>query len=142
MVRCLAALAFWAAAWSVVLAQPADIGEADRRAIRQTIEAQLDAFRREDGPAAYSYASPEIQRQFQTPEMFMHMVRQGYPQVYRSREVDFRELVAARDAATQAVLLVGPDGDTAMALYRMQRQIDGSWRIDGCALLKSGEAAT
>ena len=141
MVRFFAALVLWAAAGSVVWAQPAELAEADRLAIRQTIERQLDAFRREDGPAAFSYASPEIQRQFQTPEVFMHMVRQAYPQVYRSREVDFRDLMAARDAATQAVLVVGPDGGTAMALYRMQR-IDGSWRIDGCALLKTGESAT
>ena len=143
MVRFLAALAFWIAACAAALAQTAELPEPDRQAIRRTIERQLEAFRRDDGAAAFSYASPEIQRQFRTPEAFMHMVRQGYPQVYRSTEVDFRDLVtAAEGAPMQAVLVVGPDGGTAMALYRMQKQPDGSWRIDGCALLKTEESAT
>lgn len=142
MVRLLAALAFWVAACAAASVQAAELQEADRQAIRRTIEGQLEAFRRDDGPAAFSYASPEIQRQFQTPELFMHMVRQGYPPVYRAREVDFRDLVAAEEAPIQAVLVVGPDGDTAMALYRMQKQPDGSWRIDGCTLLRTEESAT
>lgn len=143
MLRFLAALGFWVAACGGgALAQPGDLAEADRLAIRQTIERQLEAFRRGDGPAAFSYASPEIQRRFRTPEKFMQMVRQGYPQVYHAREADFRELATAADGATtQAVLVVGPKGGAALALYRMQKQPDGSWRIDGCALLRTEEAA-
>ena len=142
MVRLLTALVFWIAASAAALAQAVELPEADRQAIRRTIENQLEAFRRDDGAAAFSYASPEIQRQFRTPEAFRHMVRHGYPQVYRAAEVDFRDLVTAEGAPMQAVLVVGPDGGTAMALYRMQKQPDGSWRIDGCALLKTDEAAT
>lgn len=141
MVRFVAFL-FWLTAAGAAWAQSQDVGEADREAIRRTIERQLDAFRRDDGAAAFAVASPEIQRQFQTPEIFMHMVRQGYPQVYRPREVDFRDLVVAQGVPNQAVLIVGPDGSAAMAIYRMQKQQDGSWRIDGCALLKTGETAT
>ena len=126
------------AAW----AQPAELGEADRAAIREVIRGQLDAFRRDDGPAAFAYASPEIQRQFQTAELFMHMVRQGYPQVYWAREADFRDLETVGGAPTQLVLVVGANGTAALAAYRMQRQPDGSWRIDGCVLLRSGESAT
>jgi len=136
------ALVFWLASAGLAWAQAQDVGEADRQAIRSAIERQLDAFRRDDGAAAFAIASPEIQRQFQSPEMFMQMVRQGYPQVYRPREVDFRDLLVAEGAPNQAVLVVGPDGKAAMAIYRMQKQPDGSWRIDGCALLKTGETAT
>ena len=142
MTRFLAALALWIASCAAGWAQSAELGEPDRQAIRQIIGRQLDAFRRDDGQAAFSYASPEIQRQFQSPEAFMRMVRLAYPQVYRAREVDFRELLTAQGAPTQAVLVVGPDGGTAMALYRMEKQPDGSWRIDGCALLPSEESAT
>jgi ketosteroid isomerase-like protein len=142
MIRIVAALAFWIAACGAALGQAADLPQADREAIRATIEAQLDAFRHDDGAAAFSFASPDIQRQFRSPEVFMHMVRQGYPQVYRALEADFRELVTADGATLQAVLVVGPDGSTAMALYRMQKQSDGSWRIDGCTLLRTAETAT
>jgi hypothetical protein len=37
------------------------------------------------------------------------------------------------------VLLVGPDGKPVMALYAMERQPDGSWRIDGCMLGKADD---
>lgn len=136
------ALLVWLMSAGTAWAQSQEVGAADRQAIRQIIERQLDAFRRDDGAAAFAAASPEIQRQFQTPEIFMQMVRQGYPQVYRPREVDFRDLLVAEGVPNQAVLVVGPDGKAAMAIYRMQKQPDGSWRIDGCALVKTGETAT
>ncbi len=58
-------------------AQAQSLSSADRAAIRQVIEAQVDAFRRDDGSAAFGYASPTIQGMFGTPEIFMDMVRQG-----------------------------------------------------------------
>jgi Domain of unknown function (DUF4864) len=36
---------------------------------------------------------------------------------------------------TQPVLLVGPEGDFVVALYAMQRQRDGDWKILGCSLI-------
>src|SRR6185369_2536882 len=65
---------------------------ADRGAIRAVIEQQLAAFQRDDGEAAFAFASPGIRAQFQTAETFMSMVRSGYPPVYRPREVQFGEL--------------------------------------------------
>lgn len=142
MIRVVATLAVWLFAAGLAWAQPAELSEGDRAAIREVIRRQLDAFRREDGQAAFSYASPEIQRQFGTPEAFMRMVKHGYPHVYEAREADFRELAMAGGQPTQAVLVVGADGSTAMALYRMERQPDGSWRIDGCFLIRTEESAT
>ena len=79
---------------------------------------------------------------FGTTEAFMAMVRDGYPQVYRPREVEFRDLADIGGRLTQRVLLVGPDGDVVVAHYFMQRQPDGAWRIDGCVLAGSVESAT
>ena len=75
----------------VVLAAPAPspAAEADAAAIRQVVEAQLAAFQRDDGVAAFGYASPSIQEQFNNPDVFMEMVRTGYAPVYRPREVEF-----------------------------------------------------
>ncbi len=117
------------------------LSDADRSSIRDVIESQLAAFQRDDGAQAFSYASPTVRRQFVTPERFMHMVRTGYPPVYRPREVEFRDLVVAGDVPAQKVLLVGPDGVPVMAIYPMQRQADGSWKIDGCFLVAVGDQA-
>ena len=117
------------------------LSDADRSSIRDVIESQLAAFQRDDGAQAFSYASPTVRRQFVTPERFMHMVRTGYAPVYRPREVEFRDLVMAGDVPVQKVLLVGPDGVPVMAIYPMQRQADGSWKIDGCMLVGVGSKA-
>ena len=63
------------------------ISPADQAAIRSVIAAQIEAFRRDDSAAAFSFASPTIQRIFGTPDQFMAMVRSGYQPVYRPREV-------------------------------------------------------
>ena len=113
-------------------------GEA-RQAIRQVIERQLQAFRADDGEAAFAQASPMIRGQFGTAENFMRMVRTGYPPVYRARRAEFRELALLANRIVQPAALFGADGKAVMALYLMEAQPDGSWRIDGCSLLDLGE---
>lgn len=119
--------------------QSAEITADDRRAIRAVIEDQLAAFRRDDGPAAFAHATARIQARFQTPESFMRMVRGGYQPVYRPRLVEFRDLIEWRGQPTQRVYLVGPDGVPVIALYPMERQADGAWKIDGCTLLRAAD---
>ncbi len=114
---------------------------ADRSAIRGVIEAQIAAFRADDGVAAFGFASPSIQRQFGDPVTFLTMVKTGYLPVYRPREVQFRDLIEDRSEPVQRVLLVGPELDVVTAYYVMQRQADGTWRIDGCVLRQVPERA-
>jgi hypothetical protein len=102
--------------------------------IQAVIEAQLAAFRRDDGAAAFALASPTIRGIFRTPERFMEMVRGGYQPVYRPRRYRFLELGMERGQPVQRVLFVGPDGMAVIALYLMERQPDGGWRIDGVFL--------
>ena len=113
-----------------------DVGSADRFAIRTVIESQIAAFRRDDGSAAFAFASPTIKRLFGTPETFMEMVRTGYPQVYRPSSVSFNELVRAEGTLLQLVDIVGPDGLPVIAVYEMEQQPDGTWQINGCQILR------
>ena len=106
----------------------------DRAAIVAVIAGQMAAFRDDRSDDAFSYASPAIRRLFGTPQSFMEMVRRGYAPVYRPRSVAFLDLVSTPRGPVQRVLVVGPDGVAVIADYLMQRQADGSWRIDGCTL--------
>jgi len=115
----------------------------DAAAIRGVIERQLGAFQRDDSGLAYSFASPSIQRKFGTAETFMRMVKTGYPAVYRPREVEFRALQLRDDGIpVQEVLFVGPDGSARLAFYMMQRQDDGTWKIDGVYLVDAAQSTT
>jgi hypothetical protein len=122
----------------LALALPAQaqtlVSPADQTAIREVIEGQVEAFRRDDGAAAFGYASPGIQGMFGTAETFMDMVRQGYRPVYRPQVFEFREIVTLQGMVTQKVHVIGPDGRPVTAFYPMTQQPDGSWRIEGCYL--------
>jgi len=72
---------------------------------------------------------------FGSPERFMAMVRQGYPMIYRPRGYAFGDAKADGDIIAQIVEFDGLDGTSAVALYYMARQPDGSFRIAGVELL-------
>ena len=120
-----------------VQAQPQTPGPADRAAIRSVIESQMAAFLKDDAVGAFSFANPMIQRMFGSPERFMSMVREGYAPVYRPSNVAFGPLDLVEGQWIQAVSVIGPDGQPALALYAMEKQADGSWLIAGCSLTKS-----
>ena len=115
-------------------AQAQDVSDADRTAIRDIIQSQVDAFRHDDGDAAFALASPSIRGMFGSSDIFMDMVRQGYQPVYRPKEFDFAEIVTLNGQVTQKVHVVGPDGRPVTAFYPMTQLPDGSWRINGCYL--------
>jgi len=128
------------AALALMLLLPASAPRAavpapDRAAIEAVIAGQIEAFRRDDGEAAYAYAAPNIKALFPTAEIFMRMVRSGYLPVYRPQAVRFAELVIENGEVVQRVLLRGPDGRAHLALYTMERQADGSWRIAAVVLV-------
>ena len=107
----------------------------DRAAVQTVIQAQIDAFRAGDGGKAFSFASPQIRKQFQTAETFMHIVKHGYGPVYRPAHVTFEMFHRnGADTAIQKVLIQAQDGTLHMAVYAMVRQGDGTWRINGCSL--------
>lgn len=120
----------------------ADVSSGDSDSIRAIIQSQISAFQRDDGMAAYSYASPTIQGLFPSPDRFMTMVRNGYAPVYRPRSFAFGAVVETPSGPVQRVYLTGPDGRNWVALYTLQKQPDGSWKINGCQLIvdEGGEA--
>lgn len=120
-----------------VLAAPAAaaVAPADRAAIEAVIADQIAAFGRDDAAAAYAHAAPNIHALFPTPEIFMRMVRSGYAPVYRPQAVRFAEAVVEGGAVVQRVLLRGPDGRAHLALYTMERQADGAWKIAAVVLV-------
>ncbi len=117
----------------------AQIDPRDGAAFTEVIEGQIAAFARDDGDAAFGFASPDIRRQFATPERFMAMVRAGFQPVYRPRSHSFEAPAVVEGVPIQPLRVIGPDGVGVIALYRMERQRDGTWRIAGVTLHPTGE---
>ncbi len=123
-----AAASLACAAW----AAPTEVSDSDAQAIRSVIQAQLAAFRADDAELAFSYASPSIREKFGVAGHFLAMVRGAYPVVRRPESVGFLLAQAVDDEVIQRVRMTDRNGTAWLAIYRMRRQIDHSWRIDGC----------
>lgn len=100
-------------------------------AARAVISEQLEAFSRDDWAEAFTFASPNIKRIFETPERFGQMVRGGYPMVWRPSTVEFVETIGEPPRLLQRVLLTDAEGRLWIARYEMIQMEDGSWRING-----------
>jgi hypothetical protein len=112
-------------------------------AAQSTIEAQIKAFAAGDNAAAYSYAAPGIKQIFPTLDRFMQMVESGYQPVERPQSYSFgkAEWIGGNKIAQQ-VMLVGPDGKDYEALYTLELQPDGVWRITGVSLRAAKTVST
>ena len=113
--------------------------QADAALFRDIITAQIEAFRADDGPAAYTHAAPKIRQMFPTPDDFMALVKRGYPQVYRPEKFTFGPVTTEMHGQpTQRVTIVDGKGKVWTALYAFEKQEDGSWKINGVMTVELG----
>jgi hypothetical protein len=103
-------------------------------AIRNAILGQLNAFKHDNAEKAFSYASEKIQRIFRTPQIFLQMVRKSYQAVYNPRSFKFRKTRRIEGQVIQPLSVVGPSGVKETALYVMEKQADGIWKIGACIM--------
>lgn len=104
------------------------------------IRAQEQAFSRDDAATAYSYAAPAIRQIFPQADVFMSMVQNSYAPVYRHKSFEFGEARIEGGWIGQRVHIVDADGEAWEALYTLEQQGDGSYKITGCTLLKAGQS--
>ena len=137
----LAALAVAAPVSPIAQAQPraagAKLRAADWSAIRQVIGDQRKALKAGDGRKALAFAAPGIREQFGTPENFMAMVRNAYAALLDARYTEFLDGAVVDGAVIQPLRLIAPDNSVLVALYTMEKQKDGRWKIAGCILAPS-----
>lgn len=139
MHRILSALAVACA----LLASAAFGGEAEIKAAQSAIDGQLKAFSRDDHAGAYSFAAPNIKRIFPTVDAFMNMVTGAYQPVHRPRNYAFGKVQEmSATSIVQQVLIVGPDGKDYEAVYTLELQPDGMYRITGVSLRASNLLST
>lgn len=111
----------------------------DVAAAQSVIRAQEQAFARDDASAAYSYAAPAIREIFPSPDIFVSMVQNDYAPVYRHKSFEFGNSNSEGNRIAQRVHIVDANGGAWEALYTLEQQADGSYRITGCSLLKAGQ---
>jgi len=132
------------AAWLAPPAPAADarLTKGEWQAIRKIISRQLSALKAGDGGKAFGYATPGIQAKFGDPKSFMAMVRAEYTPLLDARYTEFLEGAVIDGVVVQPLRLIGPDNTVLVALYTVEKQKGGGWRISGCAIAPSTVQAT
>ena len=118
-------------------ASHAALPAAEWDAIQKSIGEQLDALRAGDAARAYAFASAGIQAQFHDAPTFLRMVQDSYAPLLDARHAEFLEGAVIDGRTIQPLRLVMSDEKVLVALYEMQRDATGRWRIAGCALAPS-----
>jgi hypothetical protein len=72
----------------------------------------------------------------------MQMVRGSYPMVVRPAAVTFLAPRRADAQVLQPVQLTDREGRMWLALYSLQPQPDGGWRISGCQVIANDGRST
>jgi Domain of unknown function (DUF4864) len=110
---------------------------ADWAAIKKVIAEQRSALKAGDASKAFSYASPGIRDQFGDAATFIDMVRTMYSALLTARYVEFLEGAVIDGAVIQPLRLIDSDSTVRVALYIMEKQDNGTWRIGGCRIAPS-----
>jgi Domain of unknown function (DUF4864) len=110
---------------------------AEWNAIRKVISDQRTALKAGDAEKAFRHAAPGIRAQFGTPENFLSMVRASYDALLTARYAEFLEGAVIEGKVIQPLRLIAPDNTVQVALYTMEKQRDGRWKIAGCILAPS-----
>lgn len=120
----------------------ATLPRAQWKAIETVIEQQRAALVAGDGTKAMAFATPALRGQFGTPENFMRMVRSSYAALLEARATRFLEGAVIEGTVVQPLRLILPDNTVLVAIYQMEKQKDGRWKIAGCVLAPSKVLAT
>jgi hypothetical protein len=127
------------AAILLVFAAAARAGD-DVAAAQGVIRLQAEAFGRDDAATAYSYAAPAIHDMYPQADIFMAMVQRNFAPVYRHKSFEFGEARVEGSWIAQRVHIVDANGEAWEALYTLEAQPDGTFKITGCSLLKAGQS--
>lgn len=118
-----------------------EVTQGDAEAIRGVIRDQLAAFRSGNSERAWALSSEGIRLTFQTADRLLKVVREKYGPLASPRQVFFGEISITPDGLGQTMQVIDQDGRTHHALYMVEQDTEGAWKINGCLLVAPREQA-
>ena len=122
---CLAIIGMWLGAG--INAQAAEKEAPAKAEVRNVIQSQLEAFRKNDFKTAYSFAHSGVKGQF-TQAQFEQMVRGGFSSMIMPGAVDFGEVHEDGLSAEIQVILIDKKGNRSGFQYLLEKD-NGKWCI-------------
>jgi hypothetical protein len=118
------------------LGQPTlDVRHDPSSVIRQLIEQQLQAIRKDDAELAFSYTSPVIRQTFRDAASFMALLAKEYEPLKKWQAVTFLEMRTYDDHYLQRIKVTDKNGNVSIANYAVIKNETGEWFVGGMAMV-------
>ena len=114
----------------------ATVGQKEVKAFREVIALHINAINSNDAEAAYRLATPQIQSLFPTPQAFMRTARKLYQPIYEAEQYSFEKAIVLEREIIQPVRIAMSPDLPLLAMFILEQQSDGAWKIGGCVLLR------
>lgn len=118
-----------------------NVKPADADAIHAVVQQQLNALLIDDETGAFEVTSVEARAFFGSASNFLRAMKTYYRPIYRHRIAQFSVARTMGNIALQPVRVTANDSRVWIAIYRMERDDGGAWKIDGCQLLPTANIA-
>ena len=98
--------------------------------VKRVISSQLMAFKERNVEKAYSFAAPNIKKQFFNAKNFGLMVKNGYPVIWRPKNYQFVKFSSNGTRSIQRVLFKSTT-DALLTYDYLLEKFSNEWRIAG-----------
>ncbi len=110
---------------------------ADARLIKRVVQSQLQALAADDAITAFSLSTSGARSELGSPQNLLQMVKDQYDPMRHYRLAIFLVPERATEGASQTVRITDRDNKVWLVEYEMQRETDGSWKINGWQLMET-----
>lgn len=126
-------------AWQPVQAAlpAATLPAADVEAIHQAVQRQLDALKKGDAAGAFALTTDDTRNRLGTPDKFLQVIKEQYDPVYRHRLAMLSTIHVINGKVYQLVRLTDQESHVWVAIYAVNKDKQGAWKIDGCELFQT-----
>jgi hypothetical protein len=107
--------------------------------VQNVIFSQLTAFKENQLEKAYSFAAPNIKKQFPDYKIFGLMVKNGYPVIWKPKSYKFTKFSTNGSRSIQRVLFYSYDNKLLSYDYLLVK-FDTHWKISGVIPVKAEES--
>lgn len=112
--------------------------KAQAQAVREVVHLQINALADDDAEKAYSLTTSATQQLLGSPNNLLSFIKDEFAPIYRPRHAMFQETEIIGQHALQIVQLIDSSGLIWIAIYQVELETDGKWKVDGCRLFETG----
>ncbi len=120
---------------TAAVAEPRIAGAPDN--VKNIIESQLKAFRSSDPAAAYKFASENARIKYGNAKGFFTMMRSACSALPDHVSYSFMDRREYNGKILQKIEFLNTDGSASTGFYKLVKNTDGAWAVDGCLMLQS-----